>query len=96
MKNGTTEITVELRQQVMQEVARGRSVRSVASEYGVSEKSVYRWQKEEAAQRDSGSKTLKELETEVRLLRKRAERAEMEAAILKKAALIFGNSLTKD
>lgn len=96
MKRLGREITEELKQETLREVARGRSVREVAVEFEVSEKSIYRWQKDVSAQRGSGEKTTRELEAEVRALRKRAERAEMEAAILKKAALIFGNSRTRD
>ncbi len=96
MRNPGREFTEEFKLAALREVERGRSVHEVAQEVGVAEKSIYRWQKEYSAQHDSGTKTTKELEAENRVLRKRAERAEMEAAILKKAALIFGNSPIKD
>lgn len=96
MRKQGREITDKIKLEALREVERGRSVREVAQEFDVAAKSIYRWQKEYSAEKDSGTKTMKELEIEIRGLRKRAELAEMEVAILKKAALIFGNSLTKD
>ena len=96
MRKQGSEFTDEFRLEVLRLVESGRTIREVAREMGVGEKSIYRWQKEFAAQKDAGTKTVKELEGEVRLLRKRAERGEMEAAILKKAISIFSTSPGKD
>jgi len=96
MKRFGRDITAELKQETLREVARGRSERVVTLEFDVSEKSIYRWQKAVSAQRESGEKTMNELQAEVRALRKRAERAEVEASILIKAALFFSNSNTRD
>ena len=73
----------------------GRTTASVAAELEIAVELLYRWRKAYAVAELPGQKTVKELETENRKLRKRAERAEAEAAILKKAALIFGNGTTR-
>ena len=74
----------------------GRTTSSVAKELDVSVELLYRWRKERVAKSEPGTQTNEELRAELRAMKKRAERAEMEAAILKKAALIFGNSPIKD
>jgi transposase-like protein len=68
----------------------------VDTELGVAVELIYRWRKELQASAATGQKTVKELESELRQMRKRAERAEMEAAILKKAVSIFSTSPGKD
>ncbi|MBI2794907.1 MAG: transposase [Ignavibacteria bacterium] len=81
MRNSGREFTDEFKLGSLREVERGRSVHEVAVELGIEEKSIYRWQKEFSAQKDSGMKTMKELEAEIRQMRKHAVQAEMEAAI---------------
>lgn len=77
-------------------VDNGQTASAVARELGITVEKLSLWRKELLSSSAAGVKSMKELEAENRALRKRAERAEMEAAILKKAALIFGNSPTKD
>lgn len=77
-------------------VESGRTTSSVARELDISVELLYRWKKERTTKSEPGAQTIDELRAELRTMKKRAERAEMEAAILKKAALIFGNSPTKD
>ena len=96
MRKPRVVFTDDLKQAVLREVELGRSVQAVATEFDVTPKSIYRWQKEFSAQKEAGSKTTKEYEAEIRVLRKRAERAEMEATILKKAVSIFSTSPGKD
>lgn len=96
MKRTRRVFDAEYRRQAVAMTSGGRTVASVAQELGVSPELIYRWRKEAALQVASGEKSHKDLEAEIRQLRKRAERAEMEVAILKKAALIFGNSQRKD
>ena len=74
----------------------GRTVASVAHELNVAVELLYRWRKEQAAKSQPGAQTYEELRAELRAMRKRAERAEMEAAILKKAVSIFSTIPTKD
>lgn len=73
----------ETKRQAVQLVESGQTASAVAQKLDVAVEMIYRWRKEIASIRASGQKTVKELEAEIRVLRKRAERAEMEAAILK-------------
>lgn len=77
-------------------VESGRTTSSVAKELDISVELLYRWKKERIAKSEPGAQTTEELRAELRKEKKRADRAEMQVAILKKAALIFGNSMTKD
>lgn len=82
----------EFKRAAVAKVAAGRTAMSVATEIGVAVELLYRWKKDLAAAEASGQKSVKELEAELRAMRKRAERAEMEAEILKKAVSIFSTS----
>lgn len=86
----------EFKRAAVSKVESGRTAMSVAEEVGVAVELIYRWKKELSAALATGQKTVKELEAELRQMRKRAERAEMEAAILKKAVSIFSTSPGKD
>jgi len=76
-------------------VETGRTTSSVAKELNISVELLYRWKKERIVKSEPGAQTNDELRAALRKMQKRAEHAEMEAAILKKVALIFGNSPTK-
>lgn len=82
----------EFKRAAVAKVAAGRTAMSVAREIGVAAELLYRWKKDLAAAKATGQKSVKELEAELRAMRKRAERAEMEAEILKKAVSIFSTS----
>lgn len=86
----------DFKKRALELVASGRTASSVAQELGVDVERVYKWKKELASASVTGQKTVKELEAELRVMKKRAERAEMEAAILKKAVSIFSSSPGKD
>lgn len=86
----------EFKRAAVAKVEGGRTAMSVASELGVAVELIYRWKKEIQATSATGQTTIKELEAKLRQMRKRAERAKMESAILKKADWIYGNSQAKD
>lgn len=77
-------------------VESGRTTSSVAKELDISVELLYRWRKERVAKREPGAQTNEELRAELRKEKKRADRAEIEVTLLKKVALIFGNSPIKD
>lgn len=74
----------------------GRTAASVAAELDVSVELLYRWRKAQLVKSAPDVQTNEELRAELRRMKKRAERAEMEAAILKKAVSIFSAIPTKD
>lgn len=86
----------DFKKRALELVASGRTASSVAQELGVDVERIYKWKREQGTAIVSGQKTVKELETELRAMKKRAERAEMEAAVLKKAVSIFSSSPGKD
>lgn len=61
----------------------GRTAAAVAKELDLSVELLYRWRKERIVKSAPGTQTNEELHAELRAMKKRAERAEMEAAILK-------------
>jgi transposase len=72
-------------------VSEGRSIRSVAAELGIAGGLLQKWRKQRERKHVDSERTSKEYEAEIRELRKRAERAEMERDILKKAVSIFSH-----
>ena len=74
----------------------GRTAADVAKDLDIAVELLYRWKKERAAKSAPGAQTNEELRAELKAMKKRAERAEMEAAILKKAVSIFSAPPTKD
>lgn len=81
----------EFKRNAVRMVADGRSIRSVAKELGVSDDLIRKWRVALEERHISGTRTAKEYEAEIQTLRKRAERAEMERDILKKAVSIFSH-----
>jgi transposase len=81
----------DFKRNAMRMVAEGRSIRSVAAELGITEQHLHKWRKQLQERHLEGVRTPKEYESEIRELRKRAERAEMERDILKKAVSIFSH-----
>jgi transposase len=80
----------EFRCEAVQLVLAGRNVRDVAESLGCSEQSLHNWVKQyqlDLRERDDGL-TSAERE-ELRELRKRVKRVEMERDILKRAAVLF-------
>ena len=82
--------TEEFKNQIVMLVKSGRSSNSVAKEYGISKSSVTKWVRD---YNNSGSFKAKDNRTpeenELIELRKRVKELEMEADILKQAALIM-------
>lgn len=74
----------------------GRTASAVSKDLDIAVELLYRWKKGRAAKSAPGAQTNEELRAELKAMKKRAERAEMEAAILKKAVSIFSASPTKD
>jgi transposase len=78
----------EFKQNTLNKVFEGQSVRSVSQELGVSESLIHRWKKvalTKGNSQQSGTQLAETLE-----LKKRIRELEMENEILKKATLIFG------
>ena len=84
------------KRRALEMVAAGRTLASVARELGIDVKRLSYWKRTLGAAAAAGQKTPDELAAEVRALRRRAERAEMELAILKKAMSIFAASPGRD
>ena len=82
--------TEEIKKQIVMLVKSGRTSNSVAKEYGISKSSVTKWVRDF---NNSGSFKAKDNRTpeenELIELRKRVKELEMEADILKQAALIM-------
>jgi len=78
----------EFKQNALEKVFDGQSVRSVAEELGVNESLIHKW-KRAAKINGDGKQSGAEL-SEIEVLKKRNRELEMEVEILKKAALIFG------
>lgn len=78
----------EFKQNALEKVMDGQSVRSVAEELGVNESLIHKW-KRDTKTTGNGTVSGKEL-TEIEALKKRNRELEMEVEILKKATLIFG------
>lgn len=74
----------------------GRTAADVAKDLDIAVEQLYRWRKERTAKSAPGAQTNEELRAELKAMKKRAERAEMEAAILKRAVSIFSATPTND
>ncbi len=75
----------EFKQEALRKIHDGQSVASLSRELGCAESLLHKW-KRQTIEASSDS------EKEVMTLRKKLREVEMERDILKKAALIFGNS----
>ncbi len=73
----------EFKQNAVRKILDGQSVASVSREVGVAESLLHKWKKAKVS-------TASEVERENLELKKMLREVEMERAILKKAALIFG------
>ena len=86
----TKNYTDEFKKQIVQLAKSGRSANSIAKDYGISKSSVTKWVRDF---NNSGSFKAKDNRTpeenELIELRKRVKELEMEADILKQAALIM-------
>jgi len=80
----------------LKQLETGRTASAVAKELDIAVELLYRWRKERAEKSAPGAQTIEELRAELRAMKKRAERAEMETAILKKAVSIFSATSTKE
>jgi len=70
-------------------VEKGRPIRAVAKDLGVSEPAIRRWVKASTEPADSTSKRLAELEAENKKLKKDLENANNTVDVLKKSVAIF-------
>ena len=61
----------------------GRTASAVSKELGIAVELHYRWRKERAEKSAPGTQTIEGLRAELRAMKKRVDRAEMDAAILK-------------
>lgn len=86
----------DFKRTALQMVESGKTMSAVARELGIDVERISQWKRDASSAPATGNKTVKELEAELRQMKKRAERAEMEAAILKKAVSIFSSSPGKD
>lgn len=78
----------EFKRDALKKVFDGQSVRSVSQELGVNESQMHKW-KREALKKGDGRHSGAEL-SENETLKKRVRELETEVEILKKATLIFG------
>ena len=80
---------------VMQHIPDGRTLKSLAAEYGVSQASISNWVRSyrEECQTDDEAKTQLELMEEVRKLRQEKAELEKENDFLKKAAAFFAKEI---
>lgn len=80
---------------VMQHIQDGRTLKSLAAEYGVSQASISNWVRSyrEECQTDDEAKTQLELMEEVRKLRQEKAELEKENDFLKKAAAFFAKEI---
>ncbi len=81
----------EFKQQVLQMIANGRSVREVAESLGIGENLIYRWRSCQESQGTIGKENVSTTIDQQTLLRRIPE-LEMERDILKKALAIFSRS----
>ena len=81
----------EFRRNALQMVAEGRTEKSVAEELQITTQQLRTWRAQTTEPLKDGARSAKEYEAELRALRRRAERAEMERDILKKAVSIFSH-----
>jgi transposase len=80
----------EFRREAVQLVLGGRSVKDVAGALGCSEQSLHNWVKQDQLDNRERQDGLTSAEREeLRELRKRVKRVEMERDILKRAAVLF-------
>lgn len=70
-------------------VEKGRSIREVAKDLGVSEPAIRRWVNAATEQENSPNKRLAELEAENKKLKKELDNAKDTVEILKKSVAIF-------
>ena len=81
----------EFKRNALQMVAEGQTEKSVANELQISTQQLRIWRSQAAEPLQDGARTAKEYEAELRALRHRAERAEVERDIVKKAVSIFSH-----
>lgn len=90
MSGKTRNYTDEFKRQIVELVKNGKSSNSVAKEYGIAKSSVTKWVRDfnnSGSFRARDNRTAEE--NELIELRKRVKELEMEADILKQAALIM-------
>ena len=80
---------------VKQHIQKGRTLASLAAEYGVSKASISNWERayREECQTDDDAKSQLELMEEVRKLRQEKTELEKENDFLKKAAAFFAKEI---
>ena len=86
-KHSTEQIIRKLREAEV-ELAKGRSIREVCKQLGVTEQTYYRWRKEYGGIRTDQARRLKELERENGRLKKVVADLTLDNVILKEAASI--------
>ena len=84
-KHSTEQIIRKLREAEV-ELAKGRSVRDVCKQLGVTDQTYYRWRKEYGGIRTDQARRLKELERENGRLKKVVADLTLDNVILKEAA----------
>ena len=84
-KHSTEQIIRKLREAEI-ELAKGRSVREVCKQLGVTDQTYYRWRKEYGGIRTDQARRLKELERENGRLKKVVADLTLDNVILKEAA----------
>ncbi len=84
-KHSTEQIIRKLREAEV-ELAKGRSVREVCKQLGVTDQTYYRWRKEYGGIRTDQARRLKELERENGRLKKVVADLTLDNVILKEAA----------
>jgi transposase len=78
----------EFKQQVLQMISNGRSVREVAESLGIGENLIYKWRSRQESRGTEGKENTGAT-TDQQVLLKRIRELEMERDILKKALAIF-------
>ena len=85
-KRFTTEQIIQKLREAEVELSKGRSVREVSRQLGVTDQTYYRWRKEYGGLKTNQARRLKDLERENVRLKKLLADAELDKAILKEAA----------
>jgi transposase-like protein len=81
----------EFRRRVIERVRRGHSVKAVAAELGVSEMSIFRWKVQDAVDRGERPGKSSREQSELTSARRRIRELETELAIIKKASEFYSS-----
>lgn len=91
MKEASKKYPVEFKKQIVELYENGKSVITLAREYGLVEQTIYKWiHRYETVAKDETGKDISQ--EDINAMRKRIAELEMENDILKKATAIFAKT----